>query len=261
MGLVMRRNLMAAKSGYTAKDYVQDGLIAMWDGIENAGLGRHDTNATTWKDLIGGVGDMHFFVSGTKEPSLSPMVNVGDGYVSDGVNFCAADDVNEFLKNKDKSDNTIEFIMELSGGVGIPGKDVVTYIATEKIGMYSKNSFRYISFGHNLTTVGRDITSFPALICLSVCSTTDKGLFYHNSNVITEVEDSAYPYVYSSGGDIFGNGRMSLKIFANWIGTAINYSNPIKICALRIYDRVLSDYEIAANYAIDKARFNLPDVA
>lgn len=28
-----------AKSGYTAKDYVQDGLVAMWDGIENAGWG------------------------------------------------------------------------------------------------------------------------------------------------------------------------------------------------------------------------------
>ena len=42
-----------AKSGYTAKDYVQDGLIGMWDGIENAGWGVHDPNATAWKDLAG----------------------------------------------------------------------------------------------------------------------------------------------------------------------------------------------------------------
>ena len=34
----------------TAKDYVQDGLIAMWDGVENAGWGVHDPNATVWKD-------------------------------------------------------------------------------------------------------------------------------------------------------------------------------------------------------------------
>lgn len=39
----------------TAADYVQDGLIAMWDGIENAGWGIHDQNATFWKDLIGNV--------------------------------------------------------------------------------------------------------------------------------------------------------------------------------------------------------------
>ena len=38
----------------TAKDYAQDGLIAMWDGIENAGWGIHDPAATVWKDLVGG---------------------------------------------------------------------------------------------------------------------------------------------------------------------------------------------------------------
>lgn len=37
----------------TASAYVQDGLIAMWDGIENAGWEVHDANATTWKDLVG----------------------------------------------------------------------------------------------------------------------------------------------------------------------------------------------------------------
>ena len=38
----------------TAKDYIQDGLVAMWDGIENAGWGTHNSSATTWKDLLGG---------------------------------------------------------------------------------------------------------------------------------------------------------------------------------------------------------------
>ena len=37
----------------TARDYVQDGLIAMWDGIENAGWGVHDASAATWKDIVG----------------------------------------------------------------------------------------------------------------------------------------------------------------------------------------------------------------
>ena len=41
--------------GISARDYVQDGLIAMWDGIENAGWGVHDPNATQWVDLVGGV--------------------------------------------------------------------------------------------------------------------------------------------------------------------------------------------------------------
>ena len=50
-----------AKSGGgvpTAKDYVQDVPIAMWDGIENAGWGVHDQNATVWKDLSGNGNDL-----------------------------------------------------------------------------------------------------------------------------------------------------------------------------------------------------------
>ena len=38
---------------YTSASYVQNGLIAQWDGIDNAGTGTHDPTATTWKDLKG----------------------------------------------------------------------------------------------------------------------------------------------------------------------------------------------------------------
>lgn len=42
----------------TARDYVQDGLVILWDGIENAGWGVHDPNATAWADLTGNGYDM-----------------------------------------------------------------------------------------------------------------------------------------------------------------------------------------------------------
>jgi hypothetical protein len=38
---------------YDSSSYVQSGLIAQWDGINNAGTGTHDPTATTWKDLKG----------------------------------------------------------------------------------------------------------------------------------------------------------------------------------------------------------------
>ena len=38
----------------SASLYVQDGLVACWDGIENAGKGVHDPSATVWKDVKGG---------------------------------------------------------------------------------------------------------------------------------------------------------------------------------------------------------------
>ena len=34
--------------------YITDGLVACWDGIENAGAGVHNPAATVWKDIVGG---------------------------------------------------------------------------------------------------------------------------------------------------------------------------------------------------------------
>ena len=43
----------SALAATTAKSYIQDGLIAHWDAIENVGFGQHDNAATAWKDLKG----------------------------------------------------------------------------------------------------------------------------------------------------------------------------------------------------------------
>ena len=40
--------------GIAASLYVQSGLVACWDGIENAGAGVHNPAATVWKDIVGG---------------------------------------------------------------------------------------------------------------------------------------------------------------------------------------------------------------
>ena len=39
--------------GLTACSYVQKGLKASYDGIDNAGTGTHDPAVRTWKDLTG----------------------------------------------------------------------------------------------------------------------------------------------------------------------------------------------------------------
>ena len=37
----------------SARDYVQDGLVVMYDGIENAGYCAHSFESSAWKDLAG----------------------------------------------------------------------------------------------------------------------------------------------------------------------------------------------------------------
>ena len=44
----------SASADIPASAYVQDGLVVQFDGIENAGVGRHDAASTVWVDLIGG---------------------------------------------------------------------------------------------------------------------------------------------------------------------------------------------------------------
>ena len=36
------------------QSYVQDGLVAQFDAIENVGVGRHENAPAVWKDLKGG---------------------------------------------------------------------------------------------------------------------------------------------------------------------------------------------------------------
>lgn len=48
--------LMPTGSVPSAEHYVQDGLIAMWDGIENAGWGVSDPDASVWRNLVTGSG-------------------------------------------------------------------------------------------------------------------------------------------------------------------------------------------------------------
>ena len=53
LAFVMMTAVPTAQAG-SASQYVQDGLLACWDGFENAGADAHDASATVWKDLVAG---------------------------------------------------------------------------------------------------------------------------------------------------------------------------------------------------------------
>ena len=44
MLIAARESFAAAARKPTARDYVQDELVAMWDGKENAGWGQHNAS-------------------------------------------------------------------------------------------------------------------------------------------------------------------------------------------------------------------------
>ena len=63
-----------SKYEYTAKDYIQNGLIALYDGIENVNWGIHDNNANEWKDLVE--------ISGNAKKNGNPIWDESSGITS-----------------------------------------------------------------------------------------------------------------------------------------------------------------------------------
>ena len=95
---------------YTSADYVQEGLIAQWDGIDNADTGTHDPNATTWKDLVGGR-DLN--LTSTGKWNL-----IGDALATDGTSIAARRDNDSIPASK-----TIEVVFRQKG----PGPSIILH--------------------------------------------------------------------------------------------------------------------------------------
>lgn len=243
--MLAARTAAWAKSGGgmpTARDYVQDGLIAMWDGIENAGWGVHDPNSTVWKDLIHGIelvsqggnawGDNYLQVNEqwiTKQKTdfdyletafIEAPVISGGGYT---IEFCGLID-SDSGKNVfgDRYINVSIFVSQnlLNGWLGT-GEDTKSSLTINEDGC--------VSFIVRNTGGGFENVSYVNGMVSNEYSRTS----YHNGKISS----------------LFGVGKGE---YTSWGGATGKYRS------VRMYSRSLTAEEIAHNYAIDKARFNLP---
>ena len=227
-----------AKSGYTAKDYVQDGLVAMWDGIENAGWGVHDSNATTWKDLSGNGHDL--LLSGTVSVGADHAELDGSGF------FYESTDISPFFA---KTGLTAQVVSTKIGNEDNRGLYSIgentrylwiwnSFQQGDRMMMFSKFVYSY-NLGSTYPNIARDAkTSFT--------------ITHANGVANTFVNKTADRTLSVSPLSVSGTDRIAIgKIerFGNFKGN---------IYCVRHYSRALTDEEIAANYAIDKARFGLP---
>ena len=237
--LIAARNSFMAGDRPTAKSYVQNGLVAMWDGIENAGWGVHDENATVWKDLVGNR-DLTF-VNG---------VTIGDDYAEGGDNLVVGVDPFEYT--------TIEMVIAPGDSLSLYSQHVLMYSgvsgnSTPRWLMYSK----YI----NRSTYGVHYYRDKTPNAFETRQTT--GLTKINCTIIYQ---DGYSRDVTSGyvnGNIAANttcsGNVGGRISSFALGNALGRGSGGKWFNCRLYSRALTADEIAANYAIDKERFNLPD--
>ena len=244
-----------AKSGGgvpTARDYVQDGLIAMWDGIENAGWGVHEPNATVWKNLVG-TEDMVFNQSFEYD------------IYNDSVLF--RDDNRFGHRARSQMSITMTNDMTIEGMMLVPN---VTPIWNLRmcIGLLYNNKTGVFPFARGETY------NIPSLKYSA--SYDDNSDRYFGNPKKGETVSSAIVFRRADKSfDGYYNGKYVGSIGSqddNWLGDNIILKpvfiykqlsksiigSDIRIHYMRIYSRYLTAEEIAHNYEIDKARFGLP---
>lgn len=239
--LIDMRNGLMAGGKLSAKSYVQDGLVAMWDGEWNAGPGKHDASATTWKDLTGNGYDAEQRVA----TGWMWTDNAYRGEAQSGQGFSVPTTFNGFFASHIAS-NTFEFCFrpEQLKRMSIFGQYL--YGAGVNFEMYANSGFRaYYSASPDV--YGN--TQFADMKMHTVAASCDGS----NAAVFRDAVRFNYSYnpaasVVTPNPFIIGgeNSRSAMSI--------LGY-----LYCVRVYSKALSIDEMAANYAVDKARFNLPD--
>lgn len=211
----------------TARDYVQTGLVAMWDGIENAGWGVHDANATSWKDLVSGI--------------TLTSVNGRFGATETSMAWTARDRLrcyNDTIKAAMCSTTlTLEVgITNSNIPASLQGVNGVPSVAYGQIGALSDGA---VAFGQS--------KSYDGFVRYTLTGDGTTGRLYYNGQEVG-----------SSTSIVNSSAKLTNQFIVNGDASSSGVASTGSVNYVRIYSRALIADEIAANNAIDKRRFNLP---
>lgn len=221
------------KSLPTARDYVQDGLIAMWDGIENVGWGLHDEHSLDWYDLIGG-------------RILQTSENTFDAI---GLNFSGSGGIvpspDIRLFGSDATDGHLEVVLTKTGDSAAD----IPIAGAWNSGLFVMSDYsgrqKYLQFANN---------NYGRVPVDSVKDVHSMSCAYNGT--------SYPPHMYANAIEVFKDGSANgwsnsgvLRVGSG--ATKSYYPFHGSIHSIRVYSRELTPAEVAANYAIDQRRFSL----
>lgn len=205
----------------TARDYVQRGLIAMWDAIENVGWGIHDATTRTWKDLVG-----------SRDMSLTSYVTIGD----DAIRFASNNQSGTYANIPLDDVVCVEFVYRayvarVAYGVSFNSSGVDRYIAWRQQG-------KHIFMGN----YGKNFLVDP---------TAARQSYHYDYSTTRLYVDGQERSSTGTGGTFSATRSAGVNTYSGSYGIDGAFS------AIRIYSSTLTATEIAANNTIDKERFGL----
>ena len=242
-----------------ASAYVQDGLIAQWDGVENAGVGVHNKKATTWKPLVGS-GEFIFPNGANVVSNCFDMLHANrtsaGGYTTNAAAIATAIGINRSA--------TVEVVCDFRSMVA----------DGTIIGLLDGGMDRRLFWTRSANTSGLKG-------CLSVCEYM-RTAWHTAVNVAIDInvynQVRTYHFVCQSANCVVRkDGEYKTSVTKGPIdSSSVNVSNawlsigrmwapsseltPVadaKIYAIRVYNRQLSVEEMEANAEIDHMRFAL----
>lgn len=216
------------KSAPTARDYVQDGLVMHFDAIENRAYGERDTAITSWYDLVGGVELKRYYVDPVWGETS---VKTTGGWNAARIDFGLVDMTMECLSSK-----TTGYSIAMGNNT--------------RLELNPSFNGRFFLGNANVVGNGTNVSRWSPWTNDDVISS--RGFVARlSSGVLTLslVGVAVDPIVQS--GVTFQSGQVAWTPFRQYGQTVDEYM------AMRVYSRALTDAEVAANYAVDKARFGV----
>ena len=232
-------NLASAGNGeaYTSASYVQDGLIAQWDGIDNAGTGTHDSNALVWKDLKGSC-DMTLLSKGSWVNGNALAVT---GFGASGNSSAPAYKTIEVVYKMTSSAGRILFT---SGRAAVNGK------LSQMVGFSVISGSNLAGFfdGTGVAATRYVRVNFDASAVRSMSA-------IHEDGAVSETYGNGVVDMYQKLDTNWGVSDGKVAVGARNSSDAYTWTG--EVFAIRLYSTALTKEQIAANLAVDAARFGV----
>ena len=229
---------------YTSASYVQDGLIAQWDGIDNQGTGTHDPTATTWKDLVG-TNDLTIAQGRGFEWRRGIAFyfdNVSDGvaaaYGTDGVT---------------PDYRTIEIVYKMTNRksrILFYGGRQSRYVVFDNDSVGEPDPFNWVYFDGAVGATRR--TPYARV---KYDEPTAVAATYDNNDNVTDVFGDGVSRFNGEHTNTWNPGDSRVTLGWRSLTDGAKYGWAGEVYAIRLYDRALTQAEIARNHAVDVKRF------
>ena len=214
--------------------YVQNGLVTEWDAIDNAGVGLHDPDTNVWKDLKG---------------ALDLNLNANGFWRDDALEVRGFAGV---ATNAARAYRTVEVVCRL-----YIGSDSLLF--TPGIGDSGGNGYSQTVYFMNGGKECRVANPWSSAAKEIVYPKFDPGADLQLAAVFGQngLPDATYTNGVNTGAGAVQKQLKSAGCGKASVGGWSSGTEPAfgRIYAIRLYDKILSDEELAYNAAVDAVRF------